>query len=693
MDVIETLARRAVRDGDGTALQALFGEARDPLYHFLLRRLGNSADAEDAAQDTFREALRSMSSLREPRAFRGWLYRIALRVAGRVRRSRTAPVAVPITPAEPSLMNLELREHLTRAVDALDEDHRTTVRLRYEQDLSYEEIAEAMDCPPGTVAKRLHTAHGRLRELLAGAGLVLALSQISKALESMPRVSAPAPLAEALLRMVRETGVPPVTKAHPIPTKAAVVTAVAILLVGVAFLAHRWRNPRSGVGSVPSVRPAPAAGPVAAAPSPSSSGATAPPNVQPAPTAAAQVAGIVRDRQTGRPIPGARVTFGRKEAEPVQAITNSFGAYSAAVPEGEYEVSASAEGYVEHSLVCSFERVRLQNTKGEAAADAFLAEQPLHVGPKGTVTRDFELLTAAEIRGMIVDGSGAALPGVRVEFWGQIDPVGGCTHSYRPAPPDSLVSGPDGHFVIPGLFPEGTCMLRFTAQGCEVVEERVTLEHGRGNVTVRLLPGLAVRVVVLDSNGLPVAGAVLMAGGEHFKPAAETTDAGGGAVLKDLPRDTRAVAAYAPGCGAAVADLRSAPAAGIRLILPPGDSRIAGTVVDEEGRPLPGVRVLLHHLDASLADAPGELTFMNQGVGRTCAPWGRARVGFLPLSVVPPSTMTGSDGRFALEGMPHSGAGVCLEFELAGFDRLRRVAGSTEMGQVRLVRESSSPGK
>jgi len=77
MTVSEKLVEQAVR-GDRDALAALVAEVQADVWRLMLSQLRNTADAEDATQETFRQAVASIRDLREPRAFAGWLYRIAL---------------------------------------------------------------------------------------------------------------------------------------------------------------------------------------------------------------------------------------------------------------------------------------------------------------------------------------------------------------------------------------------------------------------------------------------------------------------------------------------------------------------------------------------------------------------------------------------------------------------------------------
>ncbi|MBI2920823.1 MAG: sigma-70 family RNA polymerase sigma factor, partial [Planctomycetes bacterium] len=244
MKVSSELVREA-RGGDRAALERLIAATQDPLFHFLRREVGSEADAEDALQETWRQALRSLRDLREPAAFASWIHRIALRagrdmaVARRARREAEAAGSRNESTEGGGTMEAERREvagRVREAVEALEPELRTTVRLRYEQGLSYEEIAEAMECPSGTVGKRLHTAHERLRGSLAGAGVALALALLEGELEAAPREAAPAGVRERLREMARRgLPVPDAGAARGVTAGRLVAGVAGLLAIGAAF--------------------------------------------------------------------------------------------------------------------------------------------------------------------------------------------------------------------------------------------------------------------------------------------------------------------------------------------------------------------------------------------------------------------------------------------------------------------------
>ena len=135
----------------------------------------SAADAEEAAQDGFVKAHAALARFREGSPFRPWLLAIVanearnrvrgsgrhVRLAQRVAEERRPDDAVPSP--EAALLDSEQREELLAAIDRLPEPAREAIACRYLLDLSEEETAAALDCPPGTVKSRLSRGLDRLR--------------------------------------------------------------------------------------------------------------------------------------------------------------------------------------------------------------------------------------------------------------------------------------------------------------------------------------------------------------------------------------------------------------------------------------------------------------------------------------------------------------------------------------------------
>jgi len=148
------------------------------VYYAYIRRLACSilddpGEAEDAAQETFIAAARSLPGFRKQATPKTWLTSIAVNICrGRLRRRRTRAtlqaaleslhiLATPDDPEKISIQN-DNNRLLWQAVDALDEKHRLPVILRYVHELTIPEIAESLGLNQGTVHSRLHYARRRL---------------------------------------------------------------------------------------------------------------------------------------------------------------------------------------------------------------------------------------------------------------------------------------------------------------------------------------------------------------------------------------------------------------------------------------------------------------------------------------------------------------------------------------------------
>ena len=174
----EALVDRA-RSGDLDAFGALVERHRDVVYRVAARIVGEG-DAEDVAQDAFLRAFHRLSLFRGESPFRAWLLRIAQNAAlNAVTRRRVDPLERPEeeaagagarkaterTPAD-ALEVSERRDRLARKLREMQPPHRAVLVLRDIEGLSYEEIAEVMETPVGTVKGRLHRARRELIEIL-----------------------------------------------------------------------------------------------------------------------------------------------------------------------------------------------------------------------------------------------------------------------------------------------------------------------------------------------------------------------------------------------------------------------------------------------------------------------------------------------------------------------------------------------
>jgi len=157
-------------DGRVSELERLYREAGPGLMRFISRRLRTREDAEDALQATFVEAARHYERMVEAGSPRAWLYAVARNlVAARQRRAGIVRWSVlPEDPPAKIAVDSDVRLDVMRdAMGRLPESLREILELRIGGDLSYQEIADALGLPVGTVRSRIHRAVEQLRTRLA----------------------------------------------------------------------------------------------------------------------------------------------------------------------------------------------------------------------------------------------------------------------------------------------------------------------------------------------------------------------------------------------------------------------------------------------------------------------------------------------------------------------------------------------
>jgi RNA polymerase sigma-70 factor, ECF subfamily len=165
-----------VQKGDKSAFDLLVLKYQHRVLKLVSRFVSDAAEAQDVAQEAFLKAYRALPSFRGDSAFYTWLYRIAINTAKNTLVSnRRRPVDFDLDLQDPEqydrharlkeidtpegvLLTEEIRLVVERAMEQLPEDLRTAIVLREIEGLSYEEIAEAMDCPVGTVRSRIFRA-------------------------------------------------------------------------------------------------------------------------------------------------------------------------------------------------------------------------------------------------------------------------------------------------------------------------------------------------------------------------------------------------------------------------------------------------------------------------------------------------------------------------------------------------------
>jgi RNA polymerase sigma-70 factor (ECF subfamily) len=173
---VDKLLVEQVKNGDKKAFDILVLKYQHKIVNLISRYIHDQAETLDVAQEAFIKAYRAIGKFRGDSAFYTWLYRIAINTAKNhlVAQSRRPPLNdIDSQDAEQfsgdtrlkdrdtpenELLKDEIEETIYRAIDALPDDLKTAITLREIEGMSYEEIAETMDCPIGTVRSRIFRA-------------------------------------------------------------------------------------------------------------------------------------------------------------------------------------------------------------------------------------------------------------------------------------------------------------------------------------------------------------------------------------------------------------------------------------------------------------------------------------------------------------------------------------------------------
>ena len=175
-DLDQDLVKR-VQLGDKSAFDLLVIKYQHKIVHLVNRYVKDPSEAQDVAQDTFIKAYKALGDFRGDSAFYTWLYRIAINTAKNYLLSRSrrhsdyeqvenAPQLKDIETPEHQLMNDQIIHVIKSAIEKLPEEMRIAITLREFEGMSYEEIAEAMECPIGTVRSRIFRAREAIDEKL-----------------------------------------------------------------------------------------------------------------------------------------------------------------------------------------------------------------------------------------------------------------------------------------------------------------------------------------------------------------------------------------------------------------------------------------------------------------------------------------------------------------------------------------------
>jgi RNA polymerase sigma-W factor len=181
---IQLIAR--ARSGDERAFRALLDKYERAVFSICLRMVRNRDEAADLAQESFIKTFSMLERYNPTYAFSSWLFKITSNLCidylrkrrvetyamddpingekGEIQRQFEAPDPDP----EQEMMKKEKMKRLEKAIDQLPAHYRIMLVLRHQENLSYEEIAECLEIPLGTVKARIHRAREMLRTSLKG---------------------------------------------------------------------------------------------------------------------------------------------------------------------------------------------------------------------------------------------------------------------------------------------------------------------------------------------------------------------------------------------------------------------------------------------------------------------------------------------------------------------------------------------
>ena len=173
-----------VQKGDSRAFDLLVLKYQHKIFGLISRYVRDADEVQDVAQEAFIKAYKALPNFRGDSAFYTWLYRIAINTAknylvSRARRPPGTDVEIEdaeyfeaggrlreIETPESALFGAELKVVVEGAISGLPEDLRTALTLREFDGLSYEDIADIMDCPVGTVRSRIFRAREAIDALV-----------------------------------------------------------------------------------------------------------------------------------------------------------------------------------------------------------------------------------------------------------------------------------------------------------------------------------------------------------------------------------------------------------------------------------------------------------------------------------------------------------------------------------------------
>jgi len=170
MAVNEKKVKQSIR-GDREALLFLLDQEKEKLYRTAYSYVQNKEDALDVFQQTVLLAIESIHQLREPKYFTTWLMKICINVSLSVLQKQKNVILIDelkLHPLSTEIATSDEKMDLLDAIYRLDEKYKTVLLLKYYEDLTFEQIAEVLDEPIGTVKSNGKRALAKIKKALKG---------------------------------------------------------------------------------------------------------------------------------------------------------------------------------------------------------------------------------------------------------------------------------------------------------------------------------------------------------------------------------------------------------------------------------------------------------------------------------------------------------------------------------------------
>lgn len=176
MNISDDILIRYAQQGNEKAFAQLVERYHERIFNVCYRIVGDFQDAEEATMDAFLACYRSLVSFEERSSFATWVYRIAIRCAYKYREKRP-PESINVgeleltkihSADEPDeiLSQAEIQKAIEHVIDMLPDRLRDATILYFLEGLSYQDIADILECPVGTVGSRINSARRYMKQRL-----------------------------------------------------------------------------------------------------------------------------------------------------------------------------------------------------------------------------------------------------------------------------------------------------------------------------------------------------------------------------------------------------------------------------------------------------------------------------------------------------------------------------------------------